>query len=118
MKEVRHGIGHVADTTDLMSPKFYAFLKLILVGSRMFQRLPLAWLRAVAARIGKGNEKEGVTGERVVMMVCALGKMFYRGVLKRAPKVSIPAWAYGAISKRRMEGRLLCSAVQRGVLRS
>eukprot|EP00959_Pyramimonas_sp_CCMP1952_P390124 8175640-Pyramimonas_sp.AAC.1 len=71
------------------------------------QRLPLAWLRAKAAPIPKGNEKEGVDGERVVMVICTLAKFHYRHMLKKTLMEDIPSWAYGALRSRRREGAVV-----------
>ncbi|CAK0859551.1 unnamed protein product, partial [Prorocentrum cordatum] len=63
-----------------------------------------------AAPIPKGNEKEGVDGERVVMVICTLAKFHYRHMLKKALMDDIPSWAYGALRARRREGAVVVQA--------
>eukprot|EP00959_Pyramimonas_sp_CCMP1952_P262991 5499442-Pyramimonas_sp.AAC.1 len=58
------GRGHESETENLCTPNFYVYARCMVEAIMITWRFTLDWLRAKAANIGKGNEKEGVDGER------------------------------------------------------
>ena len=100
------GIGF-EDKQIVPSCKTICMIKNILLRFRKTMRAPIQWHKALAARIGKQNGKEGCSGERIIMIMCTVGRslclsMLAKGEEKRSP----PLWLYGGIRHRRREAAI------------
>eukprot|EP00959_Pyramimonas_sp_CCMP1952_P160155 3349769-Pyramimonas_sp.AAC.1 len=71
----KFGVGYEQEKISA-APAHFVLWRL-LRGVRESGKLPLSWILSDACKIGKGNEKEGVDGERLIMLVCTLAKAYY-----------------------------------------
>ena len=58
-----------------------------------------------AVRLTKANGKLGVDGERIIVLVCNLAKLFFRALLSRS-EFEAPSHVYGGLPGRRREAAI------------
>ena len=90
----------------------------------------MQWHHARGFNVSKHNGKAGVDGERIVVVLCPLGRLFYQLVLDgpadEAAKISqawppgsdlvpdptaLPEWAFGCVKKKRREEAIVIQKV-------
>eukprot|EP00959_Pyramimonas_sp_CCMP1952_P317068 6636453-Pyramimonas_sp.AAC.1 len=70
-QQCNYGVGYDTELEKITAAHVYFIIWCLI---RESGKLPLSWILSGACKIGKGNEKEGVDGERLIMLVCTLSK--------------------------------------------
>ena len=82
IRDARLGVGCVEER--IAAPKFTRLLVHMLAKVRATQRTPVQWHLARACFIPKYNGRLGCDAERLIVIVCCIGALFYRALLTRA----------------------------------
>eukprot|EP00969_Alexandrium_andersonii_P029916 1305195-Alexandrium_andersonii.AAC.1 len=92
------GVG--AQSWSTQPEKSYRCLLLLVQGMRRFSRMPVKWNAGLAARLSKNNEKMGCDSERVILMMCSIGRLVVMGFSRRAPVWEPPEYCHGGLKAR------------------
>ena len=95
----------------LCSGAFYKWVRVLLLLVAAWRRVPQSWNRALACFLGKGNGKPRGDGQRLVVLLCCMGALFFRHLLHEQLSWKEAPWAHGAVRGRRREVAMIVQKV-------
>ena len=102
----RAGVG--AATEKLSNPTFYRMLQYLFAKVASTGLAPFSWRLAQGCGISQQNGKAGCDGESMVVLLCCMGRPFYRTLLDSAEGApAVAYWAHGCVKGRRRESAIL-----------